>query len=251
LETKSAMSNKKNYYRILGVLQDAEDIVIRAAYKALAQKYHPDKFQGDAKHAKQRMQEINEAYSILSDAIERQKYDSEREKPEYGDESTEETDDLLHTLDKDWAEAAEYFPDLIGSAHRLSRYSSQLEFTFMVMVIEKRDFNNRLELEKILKESYLNKYFGTNKEIHKFAEILFSQNRRDVLQKLNRAVNLLGNDVAPGVIIDKIKIDFPEYKNNSASPYVEHETDFSFKELLIFSFIVVILTIISMFFLQH
>jgi curved DNA-binding protein CbpA len=225
------MSNKKNYYRILGVLQDAEDIVIRAAYKALAQKYHPDKFQGDAKHAKQRMQEINEAYSILSDAIERKKYDSEREKPEYGDESTEETDDLLHTLDKDWAEAAEYFPDLIGSAHRLSRYSSQLEFTFMVMVIEKRDFNNRLELEKILKESYLNKYFGTNNEIHKFAETLFSQNRRDVLQKLNRAVNLLGNDVAPDLIIDKIKKDFPEFINYSEHLSGVYATEIYAKEL--------------------
>ncbi len=29
----------KNYYKILGVLDDAEDIVIRAAYKALAQRY--------------------------------------------------------------------------------------------------------------------------------------------------------------------------------------------------------------------
>ena len=201
------MSAEKDYYKILGVLQDAEDIVIKAAYKALAQKYHPDKFQGDAKHAKhakQRMQEINEAYAILSDAIERKKYDSERGKPEYEDDSTEEADDLLHTLDKDWAEASEYFPDLVTIASSLARYSKQLEFTFKIIVIENKDFNNRHKLAVRIKETYLKKYFGTNEEIHRFAEMMFQKNRRDILKKLNRAVNLLGSDVPPDVIINKL-----------------------------------------------
>ena len=37
------MDLNKDYYKILGVLDNAEDIVIKAAYRALAQKYHPDK----------------------------------------------------------------------------------------------------------------------------------------------------------------------------------------------------------------
>ncbi len=200
------MNANKEYYRILGVLEDAEDIVIKAAYKALAQKYHPDKFQGDATHAKQRMQEINEAYAILSDATARKKYDSERGKPEYEDDSTEDSDDLLHTLDKDWSEATEYFPDLVEIAYSLSKYSKQLEYTFKVIVIEKKDFNSRHKLAIWIKESYLKRYFGTNKEIHEFAETLFHKNRRDILKKLNRAINLLGSDVAPAVIINKLKI---------------------------------------------
>ena len=199
------MNTNKDYYRILGVLQDAEDIVIKAAYKALAQKYHPDKFQGDAKHAKQRMQEINEAYAILSDAVERKKYDSERGNSEYEDDSTEDTDDLLHTLDKDWAEATEYFPDLVTIASSLAKYSKQLEYTFKVTIIVGKEFNKRTLLSKTLKENYLRKYFGTNKEIHEFAEAMFNVNRRDILQKLNRAVNLLGSDVDPNVIITKIQ----------------------------------------------
>ena len=40
------MTSDKDYYRILGVLDDAEDIVIKAAYRALAQRYHPDRWQG-------------------------------------------------------------------------------------------------------------------------------------------------------------------------------------------------------------
>jgi len=49
----------KDYYRILGILDDAEDIIVRAAYKALAQRYHPDKWKGNKDEANKRMQEIN------------------------------------------------------------------------------------------------------------------------------------------------------------------------------------------------
>jgi DnaJ-class molecular chaperone len=37
----------KNYYKTLGLLDNAENIVIRAAFKTLAERYHPDKWQGD------------------------------------------------------------------------------------------------------------------------------------------------------------------------------------------------------------
>lgn len=57
----------KDYYSILGVSKEADEVVIRAAYKALAQKYHPDKASPELK-AKYTdlMKEINEAYSVLS-----------------------------------------------------------------------------------------------------------------------------------------------------------------------------------------
>lgn len=56
----------------------AEDVVIRAAYKAMAQKYHPDKFQGNADEASSRMSEINEAYAVLTDVELRRTYDEAR-----------------------------------------------------------------------------------------------------------------------------------------------------------------------------
>jgi DnaJ-class molecular chaperone len=67
----------KDYYRILGVLDDAEDIIIKAAYRALAQRYHPDKWGGNQNDANKRMAEINEAYNELSDTARRKKYDEE------------------------------------------------------------------------------------------------------------------------------------------------------------------------------
>ena len=65
----------KDYYRTLGILDDAEDIIVRAAYRALAQRYHPDKWGGDQSDATKRMAEINEAYGVLSDPIKRTQYD--------------------------------------------------------------------------------------------------------------------------------------------------------------------------------
>jgi curved DNA-binding protein CbpA len=70
------MTITKNLYQVLGVQEDAEDIVIRAAYKALAQKYHPDKWSGDVSEANRLMAELNNAYKILSDPLKRREYDA-------------------------------------------------------------------------------------------------------------------------------------------------------------------------------
>jgi len=70
---------QKDFYAVLGVAHDAESCVIRAAYKALSQQYHPDKM-ASAPHA--RMTEINEAYGVLSDEEKRRTYDARRRAPE-------------------------------------------------------------------------------------------------------------------------------------------------------------------------
>jgi len=62
--------NWKNYYDILGIGPGAEPEVIKAAYTALARKYHPDTG-GSA----QRMKEINESYEVLSDPQKKARYD--------------------------------------------------------------------------------------------------------------------------------------------------------------------------------
>jgi DnaJ-class molecular chaperone len=83
----------KDYYRILGVLDDAEDIVIKAANKALAQRYHPDKWVGNKDEATRRMSDINEAYGVLSDPVKRKQYDSTRDKNSYQPETSKESDE--------------------------------------------------------------------------------------------------------------------------------------------------------------
>ena len=67
-----------DYYAVLGVHPTAEDIVIRAAYKALAQRYHPDRFPGSKDEAHRRMSNLTKAYEVLADPVRRPKYDRRR-----------------------------------------------------------------------------------------------------------------------------------------------------------------------------
>jgi curved DNA-binding protein len=64
----------KDYYAILGVPRTATDKDIRAAFRKLARKHHPDVNQGD-KAAEDRFKEINEANEVLGDPEKRKKYD--------------------------------------------------------------------------------------------------------------------------------------------------------------------------------
>ena len=54
------------YYEILEVTENASEDTIKAAYRALAKKYHPDTFVGNKLFAESKMQEINQAYYVLS-----------------------------------------------------------------------------------------------------------------------------------------------------------------------------------------
>ena len=66
----------QDHYRTLGLLSTADDVVIKAAFKALAQKYHPDKYKGDSGHGQKVMTELNAAYAALKTKTLRQAYDT-------------------------------------------------------------------------------------------------------------------------------------------------------------------------------
>ena len=64
----------KDYYKVLGVAKNATEKEIKAAYRKLARKHHPDMNQGNPK-AEARFKEIGEAYEVLSDPEKRKRYD--------------------------------------------------------------------------------------------------------------------------------------------------------------------------------
>src|SRR3982750_1027133 len=66
--------SKRDYYEILAVSRTATDQEIKSAYRRLAVKFHPDKNPGDAA-AEEKFKEAAEAYSVLSDAEQRRRYD--------------------------------------------------------------------------------------------------------------------------------------------------------------------------------
>lgn len=68
------MADKRDYYEVLGLSKGATDDQIKKAYRKLAKENHPDLHPND-KEAEARFKEVNEAYSILSDAEKKAKYD--------------------------------------------------------------------------------------------------------------------------------------------------------------------------------
>ena len=91
----------KNYYEILEVNKKASKEVIEKAYKVLVKKYHPDLYTGQKKnYAEEKIKEINEAYSVLTDEFMKEQYDSELEKQEqaelYKKYNQKQTDNTLN-----------------------------------------------------------------------------------------------------------------------------------------------------------
>jgi len=78
------MTTKRDYYEILGLSRDASESEIKAAYRKLALKYHPDRNPGD-KSAEDNFKEAAEAYEVIHDPQKRNIYD------QYGHQGIEGT----------------------------------------------------------------------------------------------------------------------------------------------------------------
>ncbi|MDD2724013.1 MAG: J domain-containing protein [Methylovulum sp.] len=90
------MANIRTHYDNLKVARNAPVNIIKAAYKALWQTYHPDKFQGGKEEAERIMKIVTASYAVLSDPVTRAKHDAwileqeaktsqQNEKPEYSE----------------------------------------------------------------------------------------------------------------------------------------------------------------------
>jgi len=63
------MSDKRDYYEVLGVEKSASERDLKNAFRSLARKYHPDR--SSEENAEDKFKEIQEAYAVLSDAEKR------------------------------------------------------------------------------------------------------------------------------------------------------------------------------------
>jgi len=75
----------KDYYKILGINENASPEKIKKAYRSLALKYHPDRVEESKKvQAEEKFKDISEAYYCLSDKNRRAEYDAYRNGNAYG-----------------------------------------------------------------------------------------------------------------------------------------------------------------------
>lgn len=205
-----------DYYRVLGVMPGADEVVVRAAYKALAQRYHPDRFAGDPAEANRRMAEINAAFAILGDPVKRAAYDAERTDYQTADFAASDDEhqqdqafsDALEEMERRWGVACGIFPDLEDLKQQLHRISSRLSFAFVMTVLESKNFNDRKEIAKHLERDFLRRYFGENDTIQSFAKDLIMGKERDAARTLNDLIGVMGADVDSALLVRRIEIDF-------------------------------------------
>jgi molecular chaperone DnaJ len=68
---------QRDYYKVLGLSEEANEADIKSAYRKLALKYHPDRNPGDA-FAEEKFKRVTEAYRVLSDTSKRLEYNRTR-----------------------------------------------------------------------------------------------------------------------------------------------------------------------------
>jgi len=80
MQKKEKEAKKKDYYKILGLTNNASPEEIKKSYKKLAPKYHPDKNNGgteeEMKQAEKMFKDVNEAYQVLSDPKKKAMFDN-------------------------------------------------------------------------------------------------------------------------------------------------------------------------------
>jgi len=207
------MNPDKDYYAALGVAPGAEDIVIRAAYRALAQRYHPDRFHGTRELAHARMSELNEAYAILSEPQQRKSYDHGRNaRKDSGTSEFGETEASAppgdDPLEKDWRIALKYYPDLAGLEKRMSQFSWKLANTYRAYLLETKQFEPRESLAALMENHFLRTYFGDNEKCLSFAKRLIIAKQRKAALALNETIRVLGSNADMSAVIAKIGRDF-------------------------------------------
>jgi len=69
------MSQKRDYYEVLGVQREVSDAELKSAYRKLAMQHHPDRNPGNHDEATEKFKEITEAYTVLADPEKRAAYD--------------------------------------------------------------------------------------------------------------------------------------------------------------------------------
>jgi curved DNA-binding protein CbpA len=212
--------SNQDHYSTLGVLPDAEDIVINAAYRALAQRYHPDKWKGEPAESHRRMSSINVAYHTLGDEKLRADYDRSRTQKSQQDFSSEETPDYseaftsaLNEVEERWSLACSIFPDLKALRAGLSKISTSLAFAYVTGLLGSKIYEKRHDLAAHLELNFLQRYFGTDEQIIKFAKELILLGKRDAAKALNSLVDVMGSEVDASLLISRIEKDFSFMKD--------------------------------------
>jgi curved DNA-binding protein CbpA len=198
----------QNYYEVLGVSPTADDFVIKAAYKAMAQRYHPDKFANnprEAADAEAKMRQLNEAYQVLSDTAKRRDYDASLKQNQ---QQNSQQSSANSKQEADWQIALRFYPDLSELETRLAKFDNDLVTDFRSHLLATQQYERRQAIADKLEQDYLEGYFGDHPDIIQFARELLLAGKREGAKELNQMLKVVGNSVTPQKVIEQVETEY-------------------------------------------
>jgi curved DNA-binding protein CbpA len=199
-----------DYYGVLGVVPEADHEAIKAVYRALSKKFHPDAGHYPKKDAEMHFHRLREAYSTIGDPQRRKEYDRLRSKHArqrlrlQAESVSSPFDGFSHQENQAWRIVGEYHPNIIEEFESIAKLSPALGIVFRVMLQETRAYADYDKLSAMLVQSYLQAYFGENTEVQQFGKWCLSKGHTNAAIELNRTVAALGSSVPTASIIRKI-----------------------------------------------
>lgn len=195
-----------DHYQTLGLARHAEPVVVKAAYRALASLYHPDR--NPAPDAIERIQRINIAHDVLSDPVRRQAYDAtllghSTPAPAAPD------DDSPDPLAERWKLAVGFFPEIRSLHARLERLSVQMGDEFRLQLLQHQQFAQAPALAERLRTEFMGRHFGTDPALLDYAEQLLLAREIDAARFVSQVVSVLGSSVTVDSVREKIEQRYP------------------------------------------
>lgn len=234
------MSEFTDHYALLGIAFDATLEEIRAAYRRLAKKYHPDLNPCDTDASSARFRLVQTAYEVLSDPAERICYDQLwRDSRNFRETAGPEEASAWQAQvpETDWQFACRYFPGLAPISVRLTKFSERVECRWRNQVFFEKAFSQADDLAQEMEEAFLGKMVGASEQLRMVARDSFLASHDRLRAELSDAVRILGLEVAEQFIevicrsSIETKLFVPRHENTIRSEIYRNQNIYVMEDL--------------------
>jgi curved DNA-binding protein CbpA len=181
----------KDYFAVLGLSPHADPEVVKAAYRALAKKYHPDRQAGSGGSAREKFHELQEAYELLSDEQQRSHYLHLREHVEQCNKAAaarRAQPAMLLRLDDRWDHLVREFPDTARHHARFGLVSPRLARQFRLTILGTQNPASFERIAARMERGFYRRYFSYHSDLQGLARKLARRRRRHALRELSREI---------------------------------------------------------------